>query len=399
MLRVFTVWHEVPVYEQQWEGCSMASGAIGSSFITSATGYWKPVTSGPSAGGSASASVGDHGRADAVSVSKLGKALNGAAADLFKHLDSKARGTLEGLVNSGQISAEEVVTGLKSLATKATFNRYVAERPRDDEDKQKLADTEAAWQKLQAYGSRMSAAGSDFGRTMSDLQEAQQRGDISMDEMAERLRPAQEAFKSQIAEAQATYGRPTDYTDVLADASGFTKNVKGFEAAMSSLGPDSGFLSPYSLEGNAAEQKLQNLGLDAKALGGALQSFAASVDIPGIGRGAGGSEPAFDAAPTAIPTASAATSPTTATATATATAAPPAPKPAAAATAVGAGNAQAALSMLQSALSASTQKAGIGSAPEAFAGVGGETTDLTNGLLNALKAGNGSTQASKTAED
>ncbi|MCW2243016.1 hypothetical protein [Azospirillum canadense] len=378
----------------------MVNSAIGSSLVTSATGYWKPATPGTSAGTSASTAIGNHVRTEAVSVSKLGQALNGAAADLFKHLDSKARGTLEGLVNSGQISADEVVTGLKSLATQATFNRYVAERPHDDEDRQKLADTEAAWQKLQAYGSRMSGALSEIGRKTSDIQEAQQHGDITMDEMAERLRPVQDAFKSQIAEAEAAYGRPSDQTDVLTDASGFTKNVKGFQAAMSSLGPDSGFLAPFSPEGNAAEEKLQKLGFDAKVFGNALQSFAASVDIPGIGRGDGWSEPTGNAEPTAAPTEPSETASGAATGAATTTAASPAQKPAAAATTAGnAGNAQAALSMLQSALGSSTQKAESGNTPGAFAGVAAANADLTDGLLNALKAGTGPTRIDKTTAD
>lgn len=372
----------------------MTNSAIGSSLIAPATGYWKPVTSGTSAGGAASTSIADHGRTDAVSVSKLGQALNGAAADLFKHLDSKARGTLEGLVNSGRISADEVVTGLKSLATKAAFNRYVAERPRDDEDRQRLAASEAAWQKLQTYGSRISDARSAMGRTMSDLQDAQQRGDITMDEMADRLRPVQEDFKSQIAEAQATYGRPSDQTDVLADAGGFTKNVKGFVAAMSSLGPDSGFLAPYSPDGNAAEQKLQTLGFDASAYGGALKAFAAGVDIPGIGRKTPAAEPA-PAEPAPAEPAEDTAAPATAGSSRASSQPEAGATPAAQESEVKTptsdpGNAQAALSLLQSALASSASKSGISGVLGARSGDAGESHDKpANALLQALKSGAG----------
>ncbi|WP_247888535.1 hypothetical protein [Azospirillum brasilense] len=217
-------------------------------------------------------------------MSKLGQALGGAAADAFKQLDAKARGMLEGLVSSGKISAEDAVTGLKSLATKATFNRYVAERPRDEEDKQRLADSEAAWQKLQAYGSRMSGALSEVGRKTQEIQEAQQRGDISMDEMNERLKPVQDAFKGEIAATRGAYGKPTDQTAILSDASGFTKNFQGFKSALASMGEDAGFTDLYAPAGEAAEQKLQELGFDRTVFGNAFQKFAETVDIPGVGR-------------------------------------------------------------------------------------------------------------------
>ncbi|CAO3453986.1 hypothetical protein [Azospirillum argentinense] len=260
----------------------MASGAINTSLPLSATGYWKPIQSGTGSPEHPVSNAGSSKSADAVSVSKLGQALSGVAADVFKQLDSKARGMLEGLVNAGKISADDAVTGLKSLATKATFNRYVSERPRDEEDKQRLADSEAAWQKLQAYGSRMSGALSEVGRKTQEIQEAHQRGEISMDEMNERLKPVQDAFKSDIAATRGAYGRPTDQTAILSDASGFTKNMQGFKSALASMGADTGFADLYAPDGEAAEQKLQELGFDRTVFGNAFQKFAETVDIPGI---------------------------------------------------------------------------------------------------------------------
>ncbi|WP_247876973.1 hypothetical protein [Azospirillum brasilense] len=261
----------------------MANGTINTSLPLSATGYWKPIQSGTGFPEHPVSSAGSSKSADAVSVSKLGQALSGVAADVFKQLDSKARGMLEGLVNTGKISAEDAVTGLKSLATKATFNRYVSERPRDEEDKQRLTDSEAAWQKLQAYGSRMSGALSEVGRKTQEIQEAQQRGEISMDEMNERLKPVQDAFKGEIAAARGAYGRPTDQTAILSDASGFTKNMQGFKSALASMGDDAGLADLYAPDGETAEQKLQELGFDRNIFGNAFQKFAETVDIPGIG--------------------------------------------------------------------------------------------------------------------
>ena len=116
---------------------------------------------------------------DSVSVSKLGQALSGVAADAFKHLDSKARGVLENLVNSGRISADDAVLGLRSMATQATFSRYGRERPRDHEDEQRLASSNSLLDKQRALNDRMGAAREAFGQAFSGLQEAQERGDAA----------------------------------------------------------------------------------------------------------------------------------------------------------------------------------------------------------------------------
>lgn len=370
----------------------MTSSSISSSLHLSAAGYWKPVQSGTGSSGTQSSSVGSAGKTDAVSVSKLGEALTGAAADVFKQLDSKARGMLEGLVNSGKISAEDAVTGLKSMATKATFNRYVSERPRDDEDKQRLADSEAAWQKLQAYGSRMSGALSEVGRKTQEIQEAQQRGDISMDEMNERLKPVQDAFKSEIAATRGAYGKPTDQTAILSDASGFTKNMQGFKSALASMGEDAGFAELYAPDGEAAEQKLQDLGFDRAVFGNAFQKYAETVDLPGIGSKS--APPKADGVdPTPAPGAERKiATETPAVASKPAAETPPPPDTVSKPASSDPGNAQAALSMLQSALASGASKGGTG----VLGAVAGNASDSQNtvasGLLEALKAGAGKPQ-------
>ncbi|WP_247890903.1 hypothetical protein [Azospirillum aestuarii] len=367
----------------------MTSSSISSSLHLSATGYWKPVQSGTGSSGHQSSSVGSGEKTDAVSLSKLGQALKGAAADVFKQLDSKARGMLEGLVNSGEISAEDVVTGLKSMATKATFNRYVSERPRDEEDKQRLADSEAAWQKLQAYGSRMSGALSEVGRKTQEIQEAQQRGEISMDEMNERLKPVQDAFKGEIAATRGAYGKPTDQTAILSDASGFTKNMQGFKSALASMGKDAGFADLYAPDGEAAEQKLQELGFDRTVFGNAFQKFAETVDIPGIGSKSAAPE-ADGAAPTPAPAAESKIATEMPAITNKPTAETPSPpdtvsKPASS----DPGNAQAALSMLQSALASGASKGGTGVLGAVAGNANEGQNTVASGLLEALKAGAG----------
>ncbi|CAO3378950.1 hypothetical protein [Azospirillum argentinense] len=377
----------------------MTSSSISSSLHLSAAGYWKPVQSGTGASGHQSSSVGSGDKTDAVSVSKLGQALKGAAADVFKQLDSKARGMLEGLVNSGKISAEDAVTGLKSMATKAAFNRYVSERPRDEEDKQRLADSEAAWQKLQAYGSRMSGALSEVGRKTQEIQEAQQRGDISMDEMNERLKPVQDAFKGEIAATRGAYGKPTDQTAILSDASGFTKNMQGFKSALASMGEDAGFAELYAPDGEAAEQKLQELGFDRAVFGNAFQTFAETVDLPGVGPKSAAPK-ADGAAPAPTPAMESKIAAETPAATNTPAAAGPALQETAVKPASDdPGNAQAALSMLQSALAAGASKGGTGVLGAVTGNAGDAQNTVASGLLEALKAGAGKPQSGDAKAD
>ncbi|UKJ76064.1 hypothetical protein H1Q64_13940 (plasmid) [Azospirillum brasilense] len=323
-----------------------------------------------------------------MSLSKLGQALKGAAADVFKQLDSKARGMLEGLVNSGEISAEDVVTGLKSMATKATFNRYVSERPRDEEDKQRLADSEAAWQKLQAYGSRMSGVLSEVGRKTQEIQEAQQRGEISTDEMNERLKPVRDAFKGEIAATRGAYGKPTDQTAILSDASGFTKNMQGFKSALASMGEDAGFAELYAPDGEAAEQKLQELGFDRTVFGNAFQKFAETVDIPGIGPKSAAPK-ADGVAPPLAPAAESKIATETPVVTNKPTAESPPPSDTSKPASNDPGNAQAALSMLQSALGSGASKGGTGVLGAVAGNANEGQNTVASGLLEALKAGAG----------
>lgn len=332
---------------------------------------------------------------DSVSVSKLGQALSGVAADAFKHLDSKARGALENLVTSGRISAEDAVLGLRAMATNATFTRYGRERPRDQEDAERLAASESLLDKQRALNERMGAAREAFGQAFAGLQKAQERGELSMEQVRDGLRPAQEAHDAELAainEERAAIGEASSLE------AGFAKTVKGFNAAMASMMSGDGFTEAFSEKGNAAAQKLQELGFNKQVFGSAFERFAAAVDIPGIGRKAGASAPAEPQQAASSP--AAATSPATADTTAATGETPVQPDTVASAQdspgkpAGDPGNAQAALSMLQSALAPGAQKTGSGGILGALSEEHVKTRDaLANGLLDALKSGAGKTKA------
>ena len=322
---------------------------------------------------------------DSVSVSKLGQALSGVAADALKHLDSKARGALENLVSSGRISAEDAVLGLRAMATNATATRYGRERPRDQEDAERLTASESMLDKQRALNERMGAAREAFGQAFAGLQKAQEHGELTMEQVQEGLRPAQEKFDAELAAINEERAAISGASSLEA---GFAKTVKGFNSAMASMISEDGFTEAFSDKGNAAAQKLQELGFNKQVFGNAFENFAATVDIPGVGRKAGAKPPedppaaAPSAAPATVAAGSTAAAPSTAPATASAqdtVAAKPKDDP---------GNAQAALSMLQSALASGAQKTGNAGVLGSLSGEHAGTRDaLSNGLLEALKAG------------
>ncbi|WP_377810331.1 hypothetical protein ABNQ38_31995 [Azospirillum sp. A29] len=316
------------------------------------TATWKPVSSGGGPGNDGAAMLGalKQTQTDQVSVSKLGQALTGVAADAFSHLNGKAKGFLENLVNSGKISADEVALGLRSAASEATFNRYVAERPQDEEDKRRLAASNAASDRMQTYLGGLETARVAFGAARDQLHEQQAAGMLSETGMQEQLAPLQAGFDAAAQEIDSQYGKAERDVDLasLGDNGGFAKNVNGFNAAMG-IGTDKdGFISPTSSEGKAVGAKLFQLGFGPEMFGSAFDDFAATVDVPGIGRKS--SSTASQAAPSA-PTESAtpvSIAPTGAADSASSVASPPSVglKP----TNADPGKAKAALSMLQDAL-------------------------------------------------
>ncbi|MCG5241246.1 hypothetical protein MCW82_15835 [Azospirillum doebereinerae] len=245
---------------------------------------WKPVAS----------SIADNGFAaakskptadDSVSVGKLGQALKGVAAEAFNHLDKKAKGFLENLVKSGAVSAEDVALGLRSAASEATFSRYVAERPQDSEDKQRLNAANAASERIRGYGDRLGEARVAFGTARDALHKEQGSGAISEADVQEKLAPLQKQFDDSFAALDRDYSPEQRQADLAqGDDGGFAKNLNGFAQAVSANMGEDGFVSPNSMEGKAAGEKLFKLGFQPEMFGKAFKNFADTVDLPGIGR-------------------------------------------------------------------------------------------------------------------
>jgi hypothetical protein len=99
----------------------MVSSILTSSGITSLP--WSKTTGTAKASADTPAVLTKTRAADSVSVSPLGKALTGTAAEVFAHLGKKERALLEGIVSSGAMSAEDVAAALNEAVDAAIASR------------------------------------------------------------------------------------------------------------------------------------------------------------------------------------------------------------------------------------------------------------------------------------
>ncbi|HEY0837083.1 MAG TPA: hypothetical protein VGE72_24445 [Azospirillum sp.] len=213
---------------------------------------------------------------DTVSVSTLGEALTGRAAEAFEHLDPKARGHLEKLVNTGAASADDVVRGLRALASTALFNRYATERPKDAQD-----------QKLTLEGQRLDDGlrqqmrdDAALGEKRAAIYHARETGEITEDDFTSQIL----ANAKDYAELGEKYAKPEGEPDALGALinASLSRNVKAF-AALDTGPDDAGSDAVVRKEDLAVAEKLGGLGFDVTLYRDAFIRYAADAEIPGLG--------------------------------------------------------------------------------------------------------------------
>ncbi|RJF82146.1 hypothetical protein D3877_18980 [Azospirillum cavernae] len=355
---------------------------------TSVGGSWKPVAV-PSHGDSSEVVRAKAAGGDSVSVSPLGQSLKGVAADMFSLLDQKGKGMLEKLVSSGSMSAEEVALGLRAAATDGAFGRYAETRPRDVEDQAILATYTKAETAMRDHSQKLGAARADFNTSLTAAMSAIGRNEVDTAGFQAMMAEPQAGFDVALKQANDGAAGAPLMQDAL--AAGWKKAVEGFNTALKDqIGGDGmlEFASDVSAgKGADAKNKLIEAfkamegggNGQETALGKAIQRFAASVDIPGVGR-AGPSLAALTAEAGA-PSAEPANAPVATAAVATAT--PPAIAAKPSVTTTAADRSKSALSMLQTALDANTKaRASVASATTADKA----EADLSS-LMDALKSG------------
>ncbi|HYH17862.1 MAG TPA: hypothetical protein VD995_04530 [Azospirillum sp.] len=258
-------------------------GAVHASISAAAAAAWKPVVN-PSSGGTSSVLHAGSSRSDTVSVSELGRKLSGVAAEVFAHFDSKAKSALEGLVNSGRISADEAVVGLRALATDATFSRYQDERTLTAEDTALFAENQELDERRRRAHNAFAEAGRPHDEAIRELDASFKRGEMSEEEFTERLNAGFADF------ARATESAIEDMRRVLEERS--ARGAKGakllgadeFSAFVAGDTSENGFVQRDSEAGWAAKRKLEALGFNSRLYGEAMREFADTVDLPGVGR-------------------------------------------------------------------------------------------------------------------
>lgn len=259
---------------------------------------WKPVSTATQSG-VAAAFQPVRRDGDSIAVSKLGRALTGVAADMFALLDKDGKETLENIVKSGAMSAEDVAVGLKTAATAAVFGRYTAERPRTAEDQASQEAFAAARKAEESHVSATMAAHMNYVTAVRNVVDAQ-RAASGKDEIF----VAQDTDET-LAAARNSRDQALEATERAKSQSGpssneiFARSVerinKDFDSIMTSCaGAD--WRQRYADLGSKEQQEAKNrlVGLFKTEGGGnqeaetsldkAVAKYAASFDVPGIGR-------------------------------------------------------------------------------------------------------------------
>jgi hypothetical protein len=365
-------------------------------------GGWSPVAGKSSDAATTAVFQPKQAAGDSVSVSKLGQALKGVAADIFSVMDKKTKQTVEKIVDSGAMSAEDVATALRDLASSKLFDRHVAERPKDAEDKMLQQRNDKALAAIEHFGDEFAPEAMAYKKAVTAAMSALERGEVDtpgyQKMMSEPTNLLQEAIaRAEKKKEEAGGNDMGKYANVA-----FKKNLDGFKSAVEEMGLDGedGFMeTSQELYDSNAQEKTMKLFEAVKSMGGlasgaandiekAVSAFVDSVELPGIGRkgaslaelqAANGDSSGKAAAAPASPAAQALSQAQTAAATAA-----PATKTATAA-AADPGKGKSAISLLQSAIDANAKAhqpavaAVAASSDKADAGL--------SSLLDALKSG------------
>lgn len=264
------------VYSSAWASLTAKTGTVattGQTFVGKAAPPSPPVVSAASGG-------------DTVSVSKLGKALTGLAANAFEHLDSDSKKQLESLVESGRVSADDAVKGLRSLAKSALFNRFLGEAPVTAEEAEAGEKGKAiSEQRFAAMKAGPPQDMRDAMRDMVQLTDAKNNGtvskedaDASLVEIGKRLR----AGSAQMAQAVSQEDSDEEYrllNVVFGSKANRFADIDFGEDDHETRTTTGKIQSKDELD---AEERLFAAGFDLRT--NAMSRFAADYDVPGLGK-------------------------------------------------------------------------------------------------------------------
>lgn len=274
---------------------SITANGLFSATTTAATSAWKPTNAAASAAGSKSlvaSAFAPPAEADSVSVSPLGKALTGAAAKLFKELDSKTRGKLDDLVSTGVLKAEDVVKGLRSIAKDAVEERYRKELPLNAEETRQSEAQAAHREKFNAYVAGSAAVGREVSSILHDESFSSSPLTLPNGEM-ESAADAEKRTKEHDDKIHAAEDKIKAYDANFIKENGSLEAPTvdpqktheyraGQNLRRAGLFDDESDRDIYSLDDLAAAGKLRDLGIGPREYADAAKKYAAGVDLSNI---------------------------------------------------------------------------------------------------------------------
>lgn len=350
---------------------SVSAAGLFSTQSSAGTGHYKPVSGTASTASTASTTTTGGtatvaGKGDTVSMSALGKRLTGAAADLFGALDPKARGMLEDVVNSGKMSADDVVKGLSAIAKNAAADAFVANGLEKNNQKP-------------GFSAAIVAAGAvseEFSGQRRSLVTAFDGGAMSVEDYTTQMKALTDTVTKRQDELLAPFADTAGKPIVL--------ETGGKPIERPSDGEQ------------AALEKLAQLGFDKPVYRDGASAYGSKFRVPPDGAASSAQAPAGEGgAAASVQTASATTVSVTATSTAASTASPSATPASALDSRVAAG--KAAASMLQAALDGGAKPASSLFTPASSA-AGTDGGAAASSLLDALKGGAAKTGNSTDGE-
>lgn len=227
---------------------------------------------------------------DSVKVSKLGRALSGMAAKAFEHLDGDSRKQLETLVETGRVSADDAVKGLRSLAKSALFDRFMTEAPTTPEEDAAsarmnvLGDKRVAAMKAGLPKDVVSAL-NDLDRLGEDMKSgavSQEDGAAGMAEIHKRLRSANEQMTTETLTGLTEAENEEDHRLLNVVFGSKANRFADIDFGEDDHETSSTTYKIQTKEESDAAGRLFDAGF--KLQNNALARFAADFDIPGLGK-------------------------------------------------------------------------------------------------------------------
>ena len=223
---------------------------------------------------------------DTVNVSKLGKALTGMAAKAYEHLDKDAKTLLNNLVESGKVSAEDAVKGLRSMAKNALFGRFQQEAGSTTEEREAERKMEALSARLFEQNGQKQANDMSARTDVSNLYGRYTSGEIS-----------EEAYRSQIDDLSKKLrgssntvdrSKAAEFREEDSKLLNFIIGSKAKRFAALDFGEEDNETedSEYKVVSKDESQAAERLGKAGFVVySNAMQRFAADYDMPGFGKG------------------------------------------------------------------------------------------------------------------